>query len=315
MKTFKNLKISIAALSVAAWLSLSVNTQAGGLLKIPEADWTGGLVTCILLQQILEDEMGYKVKRIGMPSGAQVMAAIRSGDLDFGCENWPSYNATNAEYVTEYGGDGSIVNLGNVGVVGNSGYFVPRYLVEGASAKAPGLKSYKDLNTYKGLFKTLESGNQGRIIGCPTAAWECKEAERIAGLGLDYIFTELGSETAHWAEMEAAYKRKEPFIAYAWAPHWIHAKLDLVEIELPAHSEQAWPVSDWPNDVTFNYGNPASMQKNADVAALIGNMNLSNGEQAKMILAVDVDKRKIDDVVAEWKKANQKIWRPWVPTS
>ena len=246
------------------------------------------------------------------------MEAIRSGDLDWGCENWPSYSVTKEKYVTKYGGDGSIEYLGAMGVIGQSGYYVPRYVIEGDAARnieatAPDLKSWKDLNKYKKVFATLETGDKGRLIACPVAAWQCKDAERVAGLKLEYHPLELGSETAHWAEMQSAYKRGEPFLAYAWEPHWIHAALDLVEVKLPDHSEAAWPVSDWPLDITFNYGSPKLVKEYPRVAALIKNMNLTNAQQAAMILDIDINKKKTDNVVREWMKNNEAIWKKWVP--
>ncbi|MGB0507049.1 MAG: glycine betaine ABC transporter substrate-binding protein, partial [Pikeienuella sp.] len=297
--------ISAGAALLMAGVMSGGTASAGGLLKAPVADWTGGAVTCEIIHQILEGEMGYKVKRITMPSGPGVNEGLRAGDLDFACETWPSYSTTKEKYVTEYGGDGSVDYIAPVGVVGQSGYFVPRYLVEGADAKAPNLKTYADLNQYKDLFKTLESGDKGRLIGCPVAAWECKDAERVAGLGLDFQVVELGSETAHFAEMQAAYKRGEPFLAYAWTPHWIFAKLDMVEIGLPEHSDDAWPVSDWPNDVTYNYGRPDLGDDHPEVLQLIKNFNLSNDEQAGLILAIDIDGRDMEEVVAEWVGANE----------
>ena len=306
-------KTMIAAAGAALGLAMTASAaSAGGLVKAPVADWTGGAVTCEIIHQIAEQELGYKVKRITMPSGPGVNEGIRSGDLDFACETWPSYSTTKEKYVTEYGGDGSVKYFAPVGVVGQSGYFVPRYMVEGADATAPDLKTYEDLNKYKDLFKTLETGDKGRLIGCPVAAWECKDAERIEGLGLDYQLVELGSETAHWAEMQAAYKRKEPFIAYAWTPHWIFATMDLVEIGLPPHSDDAWPVSDWPEDVTYNYGRPDLGDDHPDLLKLIENFRLSNTEQAGLILAVDIEGRDMVEVVAEWVAENESKWRPWV---
>ena len=308
----KTLKISALA-GVALGLALGSSAQAGGLLKAPVADWTGGAVTCEIIHQILESEMGYKVKRITMPSGPGVAEGLRAGDLDFACETWPSYSTTKEKYVTEYGGDGSVKYFAPVGVVGQSGYFVPRYLVEGDGAQAPDLKSYEQLNQYKHLFKTLETGENGRLIGCPVAAWECKDAERIEGLGLEYDLVELGSETAHWAEMKAAYDRKEPFIAYAWTPHWIFATMDLVEVGLPPHSDDAWPVSDWPEDVTYNYGRPSLTEDHPEVVKLIENFRLTNDEQAVLIKAIDIDGQDMEDVVAAWMSDNEAKWKAWVP--
>ncbi|MEM7177919.1 MAG: glycine betaine ABC transporter substrate-binding protein [Pseudomonadota bacterium] len=303
------LAVSAAALGLAV---SAVGAQAAGLLKVPVADWTGAAVSCEIIDQLVENELGHKVKRITMPSGPGVSEGLRSGDLDYACETWPSYSTTKEKYVTEYGGDGSVKYFAPTGVVGQSGYFVPRYLVEGPDAKAPDLKTYEELNQYKDLFKTLESGDKGRLIGCPVAAWECKDAERIEGLELDYEITELGSETAHFAEMKAAYARKEPFIAYAWTPHWIFAELDLVEVGLPPYSDEAWPMTDWPEDVTYNYGRPDLGDEYPEVVALLEKFRISNDEQAGLILAVDIDGKDVEDVAAKWIADNEATWGPWV---
>lgn len=319
MQLLKHLKTFAIAGAVAAMVSMASAPAEAGKARLTAADpdWTGGLVTCRLIEFIIKD-WGYKVKRVTMPSGPAVMEAIRAGDMDYGCESWPSYSTTKDKYIKKWGGDGSIAYMGGVGVIGQSGYYVPRYVIEGDAkrgikATAPGLKSWEQMNQYKKVFATLETGDKGRLIACPVAAWQCKDAERIAGLKLEYHPLELGSETAHWAEMQAAYKRGEPFIAYAWEPHWIHAALDLVEVKLPDHSKEAWPVSDWPQDVTYNYGSPELAKKHPRVAKLINNMNLTNSQQAEMILAIDVGKKKADDVVKEWMKSNEGIWKKWIP--
>ena len=113
--------------------------------------------------------------------------------------------------------------------------------------------------------------------------------------------------------MQAAYKRKEAFIAYAWEPHWIHAALDLVKVELPEHSEDKWPATGWAKDVTFNYGNPDFAKEHPKVVELIKNFRLTNEMQAPMILAVDVDGKDMDEVVGEWLAANEDTWKAWMP--
>lgn len=293
-------------------LGLGSAASAGGLLTAPEADWTGGQVTCKVIQIILEDEMGYKVKRITMPSGPAVYEGIRAGDLDFACEGWPSYSPSKDKYMKEYGGDGSVVKLGDAGIIGISSYYIPAYLVKDGGPLAD-VKTLQDLNAHVDLFKTLETGDKGRLLGCPTAAWLCEDQARMDALGVNFKAVELGSETAHWAEIQAAYKRKEAFVAYAWEPHWIHAALDLVKLELPAYDAAKWPATGWDVDVTYNYGSPAMLTDDADAAQLITNSTLTNDQQAGMILAIDVDGRDMDEVVREWMAANQDIWRPWIP--
>jgi len=316
------MSFKIKAVLASAVLALSIGSvpsvHAAKRLTAPDPDWTGGVVTCRVLQYIMENEMGYKIKTITMPSGAGVAEGIRNGDLDFACETWPTYNATKEKYVKEYGGDGSVIFLGATGVVGRSGYFVPRYMIEGDSsrgipASAPNLVSYKDLNQYKHMFKSLESGDKGNLIGCPVAAWECDDQKRLDGLKVDFYAQALGSETAHWAEIQAKYKRGEPFLAYAWAPHWIHAALDLVEVELPPYDADKWPVTNWAEDHTFNRGSPALVKDHPEIAQLITNQNLTNDVQAVMIYEIDVKKRDLDEVVEEWMVANESTWRKWLP--
>jgi len=310
MKTLK--QIRAGAVAVALSIIAAIPAKAGGVLNVPDADWTGGLVTCRIIESILENEMGYKIKNITIPSGAGVYEGMRAGDLDFACEGWPSYSSSKEAYMTEFGGDGSVIKLGDVGVIGVSSYYVPRYMVEGDAASAPDLHTIADLNKYVDLFKTLESGDQGRLIGCPVAAWECDDSKRLELLGINFIAAELGSETAHFAEIQAAYARKEPFVAYAWEPHWIHAELDLVPLELPEYSD-AWPATGWPEDVTFNYGRPGMLTEYPDVVELIANSHLTNDQQAALIHAIDVEGRDLDEVIEEWMVANEATWRTWLP--
>lgn len=312
MKLNKTISVIAGAGVIGLGASFAAPAHAGGLLKSAVNDWTGGAVMCEIVHQIAEREMGYKVKRITMPSGPGRDEAIRAGDLDYGCELWPSYSTTIQKYVTEYGGDGSMLKIADSGVVGVSSYYVPRYLVEGADAKAPDLKSWEDMNKYASLFKTLETGEKGRLLGCPAASWQCEDNKRMELLGLDYTAVELGSEAAHWAEMQAAYKRKEPFIAYAWEPHWIHAALDLVKIELPEHSDEKWPATGWALDVTFNYANPKFAEENPEMINLLKNFRLTNEMQAPLIHEIDVGGKSMEDVVDTWLAENESTWKSWL---
>ena len=304
---------SAGALAAGLTLGVSAPATAGGLVNSPVNDWTGGAVMCEIIHQIIENEMDYKVKRITMPSGPGRDEGIRSGDLDYGCELWPSYSTTKEKFVTEYGGDGSIMKVADAGVIGESSYYVPRYLVEGDDALAPELKTWEDMNKYVDLFKTLETGDQGRLIGCPVSAWNCDDTKRMELLDINYAAVELGSEAAHWAEMQAAFKRKEPFIAYAWEPHWIHAALDLVKVELPEHSDEKWPATGWAQDVTYNYANPEFAAENPEVIELMTNFRLTNDMQAPLILAIDVDGKEMEEVASEWLANNEDTWKAWLP--
>ncbi len=157
----------LASATIAAAISLPA--QAGGRLTAPIADWTGGAVTCKVAELIIEQELGYRIKRIQMPSGPGVYEGIAAGDLDFACESWPSYSSSKEKMITEFGGDGSVEYLGETGIVGISSYYVPRYFIDEV---APDLKTWEQLDKYKSHFKAMETGDSGRLIACPTPAWE-----------------------------------------------------------------------------------------------------------------------------------------------
>jgi glycine betaine/proline transport system substrate-binding protein len=305
------IKAILASAVLALGFAAVPSVEAAKRLTVPDPDWTGGVVTCRTIQYVLENELGYKVKTVAIPGGPGVWEGIRAGDLFYNCETWPSYNPSKEKYLSEYGGDGSLVHLGDSGIIGETAYWVPRYVVEGDASRgippsAPDLNAFTDLNKYKHMFKSLESGDRGNLIGCPVAAWLCEDQERLDRIGVDFYAQALGSETAHWAEMLAKYKRGEPFIAYAWAPHWIHAALDLVEVKLPENEA-------WADDVTFKYANPELVKEHPEVVAVIKKHRLTNEQQAGMIYEIDVKKRDVDDVVEEWMEANEAIWRKWLP--
>ena len=174
------LKVALAASVLLLSLGTVSTAQAAKRLTVADLDWTGAVVTCRTIQYVLENELGYKVKTVSMPGGPGAWEAVRSGDVSYYCETWPSYNPIKSEYMKEYGGDGSLVHVADTGIIGLSGYFVPRYMIEGDSARgipasAPDLKSYKDLNKYSHMFRSLESGDRGNLIGCPVAAWLCED--------------------------------------------------------------------------------------------------------------------------------------------
>ena len=89
--------------------------------------------------------------------------------------------------------------------------------------------------------------------------------------------------------------------------------LDLVEIELPVYDEGKWPATNWPQDVTFKFGNPTFIEEHPEVVSLLKKARLTNEQQAVMIYEVDKKKRDLDEVVEEWMEANESVWRAWLP--
>ena len=65
-----NISKKISALILSLVLLLGGLTQANAKrLTAAVADWTGGEITCQVAVRMLEEELGYKVKRVVFPSG------------------------------------------------------------------------------------------------------------------------------------------------------------------------------------------------------------------------------------------------------
>ena len=330
--------ISAMILSFVLVLSSFAQANAAKRLTAAVADWTGGEISCQVAVSMLEEELGYKVKRIVFPSGTGLWEAIAAGEIDFACESWPSYAESDSVMMKEdliyegkkvgsYNGDGSVDLLGTVGVIGMSDYYIPKY-----AADALGIKSWKDLNKHKDKFATIETGSKGRLIACPVAGWNCHDQKRLDILGIDFQADELGTEAAAVAEAVAAYKRKEPFLLYLWEPHWFFGAYEMVGVGLPEHADcetfteaknwkvcgqGKWPATGWAKDYTMNYGNPETFAKpeHAKAKEFFERMSFQNSDQAVMLVEVKQKKRDLKEVVKEWKDATPDKWKSWIPTN
>ena len=328
-------KISAVILSFVLVIASFGTANAAKRLTAAVADWTGGEITCQVAVSILEDELGYKVKRVVFPSGTGLWEAIAAGEIDFACESWPSYAEADTvmlkgplvydgETKFMYEGDGSVKLLGTSGIIGLSDYYIPKY-----AADKFGIKTWKDLNKHKKEFATIETGNRGRLIGCPVAGWNCHDQKRLDLLGIDFEASELGTEVAALAEAQGAYDRGEPFLLYLWEPHFFFGKNEMVGVKLPAYKycdsfteannwqdcgTAAWPATGWDKDYTMNYMNPEVMSRpeNAEAVAFFKKMAFSNTDQAKMLVRVGDDGLSVEEAVAEWKNSTDE-WKAWLP--
>jgi glycine betaine/proline transport system substrate-binding protein len=326
-KMFARKKLGLAVVVAILCLIIAACTAATetpipeetGVIKLVEQDWTGQVVTTYLAKVILEEEMGYDVELVFVPGDSPAQwTGMATGDVDGNLELWPTYNdAGIKEFIDE---KKVAKSLGELGVIGGSGWFVPTYVIEGDSERgiepvAPDLKSWEQLNQYKDLFATAETGDKGRLLG-GVAGWETRNAERIEALGLEFERIYAGSEGALIAEAIAAYDRGDPILFYLWTPHWFFAQYPSTEIELPPYSDECWETDfgcDWANDVVFKAFRVGFEDDFPRATEFIKNYWLTNEQQAQMMVAVDVDGLSPEEAVKQWMAENEEIWKAWIP--
>ena len=321
--------LCVAAAGLALALDSGISSaDAKGVITFHEGDWTGNLIQGKIAEFILTEELGYEVEYVFLPAGPPAWEAMLAGDIDIAFEFWPTYAPERHHYIAEFGGDGSIEYFGDTGLVGESGWWVPHYVIEGDAERgiepaAPELKNWEQLNQYASTFSTPESGDKGRLVACPIAAWQVGDEIRVRNLDLQYEPVLLGSEVAQWAELESHYACGAPVLIYMWAPHWTHAKYERVRIRLPEYTDECWDyagggwtedaVCDWPDDIPSNFGSPTLKGRYPAAHHVVTQFNLTNKQQTDMVYAVDVDGREVEEVVREWMAANEGIWRAWLP--
>ncbi len=303
-------------------LSLALTAATPGLaeveskdpLKLTLHDWTGQLLTTNIMAEVLK-KAGYNVELVQADYIAQ-FAGLKTGDLHVAMEIWET---TGRDAMDEATATGNVVNAGETGMQAIEEWWYPSYMKE----ECPGLPDWKALNDCAEAFSTPETAPMGRYLGGPVT-WGGFDDERVEALELDFEVVHAGTDAALFAELESAYQRKAPIMLWVYAPHWAPAKFEGEWVEFPAYTAECYNDPSWgtnPN-AAYDCGKPRGpiwkvtwvgvKDKWPGAYKAIEAFNVSNDEMSAMISAVDLDKRPLEEVVAEWMTANESRWQSWI---
>lgn len=284
-------------------------------IKIANFDWTGAVLNTKILAKILES-YGYNVEVVNADYLASIGTGLPTGDLALGLEYW---DTTAKEAMAEADTTGKTENLGPLGPKAKEEWWYPTYMKE----KCPGLPDWKALNDCAEAFSTAETAPKGRYLGGPVT-WGGFDDERVEALGLNYEVVHAGTDANLFAELESAYQRQAPILLWLYTPHWAPAKYKGEWIEFPEYTKECYTDPKWgsnPNAL-YDCGKPFGeiwkvgwagvKDKWPGAYKAIKAFSIDNDEMGKMITAVDLDGKKIPDVVAEWMGANEARWSEWI---
>lgn len=321
MNTLRTWQRTLSLIAVVALVAAACTPAAPAAtetpkitIKLAENSWTGSSVNVNVAKIILEQELGYEVEIVTIDERNQ-WPALATGDLSASLEVWPSGHQ---EAMAQYIDDQKVVdNIGELGVVGKIGWYIPSYL----------LADHPELATFEGfqnadeaaLFKTAESGDAGQFLaGDP--AWVQYDADIIQNLGMNLQVVNAGSEQAILAALDAAYSREEPILFYFWTPHSIHAKYDLTEVKLPDYSDACYAGTstggvdcDYPPDVLLKIAWSGLQDAAPDVYEFLENFKYANQDQIDMIAAVELNKAEVAQAARDWVDAHEDVWKAWLP--
>ncbi len=231
-----------------------------------------------------------------------IINGVIQGDVDVDMESWHS----NFRDVYEKGiASGDMVDLGKNMPDGPQGWWIPRYVVEGPDAVAPGLKSVADLPEYADLFTDPEDPGKGIVYG-GVAGWSQLEiSQKIFddnGLEDSYNLGVAGSGSALAGTMVGAYQKKEPWIGYYWAPTAVLGKLDMIRL---AGSEYD------PADVNILV-NKSMMEKAPEVVEILKNYSTTVDDNNEFLAKMDENDWDTEQAAEWFLKNKEDAWTRWV---
>ena len=285
-------------------------------IKITLHDWTGQFITTKIMGSVLK-EAGYNIEYVQADYIAQ-FAGLKTGDLHVAMEIWET---TGRDAMDEATATGNVQNLGETGMQAIEEWWYPSYMKE----KCPGLPNWEALKepACAEAFSVPETAPKGRYLGGPVT-WGGFDDERAEALGLEIEVVHAGTDAALFAELESAYQRKAPILMWVYAPHWAPVKYDGEWVEFPKYTSECYNDAAWGSntDAKYDCGKPRGpiwkvawtgmKDKWPGAHAAVGKFNVNNEEMGAMVSAVDLDGKKVEEVVADWMAKNGDRWKAWI---
>ncbi len=309
----KHLLLGAAASAIACSNAFAAN-GSDDPIKIAINEWTGQHISAHIAGQLLQ-KAGFNVEYVTAGAVPQ-FAAIAQGNLHFQPEVWDNNVGDIYPKAVE---SGEIVKVGSLGLEPREGWMYPAYMAE----QCPGLPAWTALVECVQVFAAPDTFPKGRLITYP-ADWGTRSKDLVEASGLPLQPIAGGSEGAMIAELKAAYAAKQPALMMFWAPHWLHAELEMAWVDMPpadpncATDPAPGFYPDKVNDCGFEQASIGKIvwkdfgEKWPGALKLIEGLTIDNDTQNALMLEVDNNKRDLEEVITEWVNANEATWQPWV---
>lgn len=316
MKHNDILKCGLAVLAFSAGTAFAEAPESDRTIRIALNNWSSQNVSSYILGNVL-DEMGYDVEYIQADAMAQ-FAGLETGDITMQTEIWPTTQGKRFAAGLEAG---ELVDLGSLGLKAIEEWWYPLYMKDAC----PGLPNWEALKDPEcaAAFSSPQTAPNGRYLGGP-ATWEGFDDERVEALELPWTVIHPGSDSAMWAELASAYKRKAPIMMWVFSPHWWPTKYEGEFVQFPPYTDDCYENPAWGENPEMKYdcGKPTGeLHKTAWAGGgeiwpaayeVLANMTFSADEYAKIIAAVDLDGKRADDVAKQWVTENEETWKAWM---
>lgn len=272
-------------------------------IRLAVLEWTGAVISTQIAGQLLE-KLGYRVEYITAGNFPQ-FSGLADGTLSASVEIWLNNVGDIFPKVLE---EGRIENIGLLGLETREGWIYPKFM-EGVCPGLPDWEALKEPGCVQALA-TPETAPDGRFLDYP-ADWGSRAATILADNSMPYVAVPSGSEGALVAELQAATAAETPLVMMFWGPHWALAEIEVGWIDMPPcvveENEHCITPPDVAKVVWSGFGEkwPAAYE-------FLKAFQVSAEDQQQMMLRVDKNGERLEDVVREWIDANEAVWRPYL---
>ena len=262
-------------------------------VRFSDVGWTDVTATTALVGQLLRS-IGYSPS-ITVLSVPVTFASLQNKDIDVFLGNWmPAQEADRSRYVA----DGSVVVIGPNLEGAKYTLAVPAYAYDA------GLKDFKDIHRFAAELNNsiygIEPGNDGNRLVLKML----KEGE----FGLSDFKLVESSEQGELAQVERAYRNKQPIVFLAWEPHPMNMRFDLKYLN--GGDDVFGP--NYGGATIYTVTRRGYSAECPNIGHLLANLKFSLRGESEMMAAI-LDRHEQPDIAAaEWLKANPTAAKAWL---
>lgn len=299
---------------VAGSVLMASAEESNDPIRVIQNNWTSQLVLSNVVGEILKAQ-GYNVEYKSSDTQLQ-FTALANDDMDLQVEVWEGSMAESFDKAIAAGA----VDAGAHDASTREDWWYPSYMNE----MCPGLPDWKALDACAEKLATAETKPKGRFVG-PPADWGKHYSERIQALKMNLQEVPVGQAATLWAELQAAYDRKEPIVLFNWTPNFIEAKFEGQFVEFPTYEPACLTDKAWGSnpDAVYDCGAPAKGYLKKAVSKSFGakwpkameivkKVSFTNAQIAAAASMVDVDGMTPEDAAKKWMADNEAAWKTWL---
>jgi len=262
-------------------------------VRFSDVGWTDVTATTALVAQLLRS-IGY-TPTVTVLSVPVTFASLQNKDIDAFLGNWmPAQEADLKPYLA----DGSVVVIGPNLLGAKYTLAVPAYTYDA------GLKDFNDIRTFAPALSNsiygIEPGNDGNRLVLKML----KQDE--FGLG-EFKLVE-SSEQGELAQVERAYRSKQPIVFLAWEPHPMNMRFDLKYLN--GGDDVFGP--NFGGATIYTVTRKGYGAECPNVGHLLANLKFTLRGESEMMAAI-LDRHEQPDIAAaEWLRANPTATKGWL---